>query len=221
MFSRHDVAPDFLPRGNEPCHDDASGWLAGTPLRRCGGRAFTLLEITVALIVVAILAGLIVPRLAGNQTRQFRATVDKIADLLTMYGQRQNLSQKIVGIAHDRDENSIALMEIDVSNPDLGGQWRLDPFVRPVRLPLFMTDTDIEFYIDGDPCDPSEWPLSSEPGQQRPSVEIHMRGPDGAGATLILSSYSVSPTIIDGIHSSGTSRTEVDLDAAGRGREDW
>jgi hypothetical protein len=84
-----------------------------------------------------------------------------------------------------------------------------------------MLDSDVEFFVDGDPCDPSQWPLSSEPGQQRPSIEIHMRGPDGSAATLILSSYAVAPMIIDGVHSSGAIRTEIDLDGSGRGREDW
>ncbi len=172
-------------------------------------------------VIVGILASMIVPQLTGNQKRQFRATVDKVADLLTMYGQRQSLSQKIVGIAHNRGDNSISLMEIDVSNPELGGDWRLDPFVRPVRLPFFILDTDIEFFVDGDPYDPSQWPLSSEPGQQRPTIEIHMRGPDNQAATLILSAYGVSPMVLDGIHSSGVSLQEVDLDGSGRGREDW
>jgi prepilin-type N-terminal cleavage/methylation domain-containing protein len=183
---------------------------------------FTLLEVVVVVAVLAILATLLMPNLVGNEKREFRAAVDKVGDLLTMYGQRQNLGQKIVGITHNRDDNSIALLEIDTSDPTVqSGEWRLDHFVQPVRLPKFMFDTDIEFFLDGDLYDPSQWPLSSEPGQQRPTIEIHMRGPDDAAATLILSPHGVAPMIIDGVHSTGVSRIEVDLDAEGRGREDW
>jgi prepilin-type N-terminal cleavage/methylation domain-containing protein len=188
--------------------------------RRATG--FTLLEVIVVIAILAILATMLMPNLVGNDKREFRAAVDKVGDLLTMYGQRQNLGQKIVGISHDRYDNSITLLEIDTNDPTMqSGDWRLDHFVQPVKLPKFMYDTDIEFFVDGDLYDPSQWPLSSEPGQQRPTIEIHMRGPDDAAAALILSPHGVAPMIIDGVHSSGVSRMEVDLDAEGRGREDW
>jgi hypothetical protein len=83
-----------------------------------------------------------------------------------------------------------------------------------------MTDTDIEFYVDGDPYDCADWPLASEPGQERPTIEIHLRGP-GEIATLLLQPHGVAPIIINGPNSSGIGRTPVDLDAEGRSREDW
>lgn len=172
----------------------------------------------VVILVLSILGTLIVPRLTGNQLREFRLTVDRTGDLLTMYGQRQNLGQKIVGITHNRADHSLALIEIDAESGY--SDWRYDSYVKPVRLPAFMTEHDIEFLVDGDPYDPSEWPLSSEPGQQRPSIEIRLRGPEEI-ATLVLSPHGVSPMIMNGVHSSGNVRQAVDLDGEGRGREDW
>lgn len=174
----------------------------------------------VVIVVLAILATLIVPRMTGNQRREFRAAVDKVGDLLTMYGQRQNLGQKIVGLQQDRGGNAIALIEIDSADATGQGQWRLDPYVKPVRLPSFMTDADIEFYVDGDPYDCSDWPLASEPGQERPTIEIRLRGPDDF-ATLVLQPHGVAPIVVNGENSSGISRVAVDLDAEGRSREDW
>lgn len=183
-------------------------------------RAFTLLEMIVVIIVLAILATLIIPRLTGNQKREFRATVDKVGDLLTMYGQRQNLGQKIVGLQQRRDDNTIMLIEIDSADAAGFSNWRIDPYVKPVRLPVFMTDADIEFYVDGDPYDIADWPLSSEPGQERPTIEIRMRGPEDF-ATLVLQPHGVAPIVINGENSSGINREPVDLDAEGRSREDW
>ena len=175
----------------------------------------------VVITVLAILATLIVPRLSGNQKREFRATVDKVGDLLTMYGHRQNLGQKIVGIQQLRDTNSLALIEIDSSDPSAGsGNWRIDAYVKPVRMPSFMTESDVEFFVDGDPYDAADWPLSSEPGQERPTIEIHLRSPEG-NAALILQPHGVSPVIINGENSSGINRIPVDLDNEGRSREDW
>jgi prepilin-type N-terminal cleavage/methylation domain-containing protein len=182
-------------------------------------RGFTLLEMIVVVLVLAILGTLIVPRLTGNQRREFRLAVDKTGDLLTMFGQRQNLGQKIVGISHNLDDNSIALIEIDSDSSGFSG-WRYDAYVKPLRLPAFMSEADVEFYVDGDPYDASDWPLSSEPGQQRPSIEIRLRGPDES-ATLILSPHGVSPLILDDSNSSGMTRQAIDLDGEGRGREDW
>ena len=183
-------------------------------------RGFTLLEMIVVIVVLAILATLIGPRMTGNQRREFRVAVDKVGDLLTMYGQRQNLGQKIVGIQQRREDNSIMLIEIDAADTSGFSNWRIDPYVKPVRLPVFMTDSDVEFYVDGDPYDCADWPLSSEPGQERPTIEIQMRGPDDF-ASLVLQPHGVAPIVINGENSSGISRVPVDLDAEGRSREDW
>lgn len=205
------------PRANGSRNDGARRCLAAAEPRR----AFTLLEMIVVVIVLTILAALIVPRLTGNQKREFRAAVDKVSDLLTMYGQRQNLGQRIVGIQQNRYDNSIALIEIDDAGGDPGsGNWRIDPYVKPVRLPGFMTDSDVEFYVDGDPYDASDWPLSSEPGQERPTIEIRLRGSEDF-ATLVLQPHGVAPIVVNGENSSGINRTPIDLDNEGRSREDW
>lgn len=187
--------------------------------RHVRARGFTLLEVIVVTVVLAILATLIVPRMTGNQQREFRATVDKVGDLLTMYGQRQNLGQKIVGIRHDPRENSVLLIELDDDGSGFAN-WRVDPYVKPVRLPTFMSATDIEFYRDGEAFDCVSWPLTSEPGQERPSIEIYLRN-EADMASLMLSPHGVSPIIVNGPNSSGISRRPIDLDAEGRSREQW
>jgi prepilin-type N-terminal cleavage/methylation domain-containing protein len=184
-----------------------------------GARGFTLLEIIVVTIVLAIIATLIVPRMTGNQQREFRATVDKVGDLLTMYGQRQNLGQKIVGIQHDARENALRLIELQDDGYGFAS-WRADPYVRAVQLPWFMSASDIDFYVDGEPYDCASWPLTSEPGQQRPMIEIYLRN-EGEIASISLSPHGVSPIILNGANSSGISRRPIDLDAEGRAREQW
>jgi hypothetical protein len=138
-----------------------------------------------------------------------------------MYGQRRDLGQKVVGIVHYRDDNSIAILEIDTKDPAAqAADWRRDPYVKPVRLPAFMTDLDVEFVVDGSLYDASDWPLSTEPGQERPTIEIHLRGADDF-ASLTLAPHGVSPVIVNGTNSSGIVREAYDLDGAGRSREDW
>ena len=52
---------------------------------RCG---FTLIEMIVVIIVMAIMASLTLPRLFGNDRRQFQHVADQVSDLLMMYAQR-------------------------------------------------------------------------------------------------------------------------------------
>lgn len=184
--------------------------------------AFTLLEIIVVVIVLAILASLTVPRLAGNDRRQFRATVEQVADLLTMYAQREQLGQKAVGILHDAQRNALELLVLDTES-GMSGQsanWYVDHYVQPVQFPAFMSAADVEIIADGDRIDATEYPLASENGQERPWIEIHLRGA-GEVANVALPPYGVSPMVNSTSMNSGTLREKYDLDAAGRSREDW
>jgi prepilin-type N-terminal cleavage/methylation domain-containing protein len=186
-------------------------------------RAFTLLEVIVVITILAIMATLAVPRMTGNEKRHFRLAVEQTADLLTMYGQRQNLGQKVIGLSYDRTRHSLQLMVLDT--PDgLSGQtahWRADTYVKPVRLPAFILDEDVQVVANGQIIDIGEYPLSSEIGQERPWIELHLRGA-GEHAMIALPPYGVSPVIHSSfMPSTGVMRSKYDLDSVGRGREDW
>lgn len=185
--------------------------------------AFTLMEMIVVVVVIAIMASLIMPRLLHNDKRAFKLAVEQTADLLTMYAQRENLGQKPVGLLHDQSRNWLILMSLDAASVHSGdwGEWREDPFVKPVKLPHFMYDTDVEVYADGDRVqDIGDIPLSNEVGKQRPMIAIVMRGA-GESATLTLYPYGVAPEVSAGHSVAYTARAQVDLDSTGRSREDW
>jgi prepilin-type N-terminal cleavage/methylation domain-containing protein len=184
-------------------------------------RAFTLIELVVVLVLLAIMAALTVPRMLGNDKRQFRLAVEQVGDLLTMYSQRQMLAQKVVGLMHDRRENRLMLVVLDTEGlSDSRATWLIDRYVQPVALPAFMLDTDVTIYMNGEAIDCSEYPLSSEIGQERPWIDITLRGA-GESASLSLTPTGVAPMISAGPMSQGTLRTAYDLDNTGRSREDW
>jgi prepilin-type N-terminal cleavage/methylation domain-containing protein len=184
-------------------------------------RAFTLLEVIVVIAVLAVLATMIVPQLKGNDRREFRHAVDQVADLLTMYAQRQSLGEKVVGIGHDRSQNWLTLMVIDTDNiSGVTGAWRMDRYVDPVKFPNFMTANDVAIVADGDHYDASQWPLSSEIGKDRPVIEISLRGA-GESAVVTLQPYGVSPVVAASFGGTGVIRTRMNLDTGGHSREDW
>lgn len=181
-----------------------------------------MIEMIVVLVIIAIMAALAIPRMTGNEQREFKLAVDQVSDLLTMFAQRQQLSQKIVGIHHDVHRHSVELVILDTydSSSARNATWRRDPYVQPVVLPRFMYESDIAFTMNGDTVYPSEYPISCQIGQERPWIEIGMRGA-GERALISLSPYGVAPTLSASFASAGVHRGKLDLDNTGRSREDW
>jgi prepilin-type N-terminal cleavage/methylation domain-containing protein len=183
-------------------------------------RAFTLVEMLVVLIIMAILAALAVPRLTGTDEREFRLVMDRVSDMLTMYAQREMLEQKPVGIRYDAERRWLLLVvqEMDV---EAGAQpeWFIDPYVDAIKLPSHVEL--VEVTADGDLVDVSRWPLSSATHDERPTIAITLRsGNDLSTATL--PSHAIVPQQIGFGTVVGAGAAEpIDLDASGRIREDW
>jgi prepilin-type N-terminal cleavage/methylation domain-containing protein len=183
---------------------------------------FTLIEVTVVVVILAILASMMVPHFSGTEHRQFQLAVDQTEDMLTMYSQRESLGQKVVGLHYDPVRNELSLMEIDTdySQPGAVSDWRMDQNVKPVQYPAFMRPEDIQITADGQWVDTSSWPLSTTVGQDRPTIEITL----SAGADserLLLMPYAVAPLRMNDLGDSAGVRERIDLDNTGRSRENW
>ena len=187
-------------------------------------RAFTLLEIIIVMAVLAIIMAMTVPRLLGREGRLLQLTADRVSDLLAMFAQRETLSGRPTAIWHDTERHLLVLLilDIDEAAPEEPAQWRPDRTVRPVRLPpsLFV-QRGIAASVDGSPVDMSQWPIATEPGRPRPSIEISLYADDGNVKTIALPSHALAPYQLDDAQAVVASRRPVDLDAAGRHREDW
>lgn len=187
-------------------------------------RSFTLVEMVVVIAVLAVIMALTLPRMIGREGRVLQLAADGVADLMTMYAQRESLSSRPTGIWHDRASHRLVLVVLarDDARPDEPANWRPDRTVRPVRLP---SNVDVErgvgASIDGSPVDISQWPIATEPGKRRPRIEISLYADDGQVKTIVLASHALKPYHIDDEESVLASRQPVDLDGAGRQREDW
>ena len=184
---------------------------------RCG---FTLIELIVVIIVMAIMATMILPRLFGNDKRQFQHVADQVSDLLMMYAQRESLGTKPVSLWEDTDRRQLKLMTLEVFDDSLTKQskWIIDGTVRPVSLPNDVVILDV--HVDGESMDISTWPFQSPPGQLRPSLAIILEGPSGI-ITIAMASHAIVPLQIHSQQYAEWLGGPVDLDAAGLDREDW
>lgn len=182
---------------------------------------FTMIEILVVLIVLAIIAGMAVPRLMGNDVRTFNLTCEQVSDLLTSFARRESQGGKPVGLVYDEDRHQLSMIQydVDVDSGRIVPQWRSDLLIRPVQLPSFVEL--IEVRSDGDYVDISQWPLMNRPGHARPTVSISLRGPSGV-VTLVLPPHAVTPRQMGGGHrETSPYPAPVDLNAIGRSRGEW
>ena len=181
-------------------------------------RAFTLIELVVVLAIMGLFAAIALPRLGSHQRRSFDLAVEQVADLLTMYAQRDALSERPAAIWHDAERNWIVLLAMEpIGTPQDPAQWYPDPFVDPVRLPESIPADGVRARAGGDAVDFARWPITTDPGRERQSVEIELLSRDGLASMLVLPAHAIAP------HEPETGRqiAPLDLDAAGRSREDW
>jgi len=194
-----------------------------TTSRCTAPRGFTLLEVMVVVVILALLATITIPRFSGTTRREFELVTDRVADLLMMFAQRDSLGQKPVGLWYDETRRWLMLVVLDTddSAPGREADWLTDPFVRPVKLPDVVDTDTLIVTADGEMAYIADYPLSHTPGETRPTIDIYFQSVDRMhSTTLVLEPHAVAPRRSDG---SGRlqARMPVDLDAAGRSREDW
>jgi hypothetical protein len=178
----------------------------------------------VVIAVLAVVMALTVPRMFSRDSRVLQLTADRVADLLTMYAQRESLSSRPCGIRHDTATHRLVLMVLDAegATPEQPAQWQPDRTVKPVQLPPSVdVERGVSVTIDGTMVDISRWPIATEPGRRRPRIEISLYDNDGRVKTLVLPSHALKPYDLDDTDAVLASRQPTDLDAAGRHREDW
>jgi prepilin-type N-terminal cleavage/methylation domain-containing protein len=180
-------------------------------------KGFTLLEMIVVVIVIGIMAAAIIPRLSGSRDREFNLLVDQVADVVLMFAHRSSSSNQPSGLRYDPDLHRFELLA--KFKEDEGHYWDIDPLAVPIRFPEWLEENKVEIFIDGELADTSQWPITVTPGESRPLVEVAL-GWEERYALISLSSHSIGPHIwLDGI---GTEPLmPIDLDAQGRGREEW
>lgn len=173
-----------------------------------------------AIAIFAVLSTLIVPRLVGNQKREFDRFVHQVSDLLLMYAHRDHLDRRPLGLRVEGYGETSQLELVVLDTTDRTADWEVDRFVDPVRYPPFVPIQGVVIYADGEPVDLRSRVLSHLDGEDRPDIMIELEDENRRyRATLMLPPHAVTPQLV-GERRSNT-RERVDLDEQGRSREDW
>ena len=179
-----------------------------------------MIELLVALMIVAIMAGMAVPRMFGNDARVFQVTCEEVSDLLTMFARRESQGGKPVGLVYDESRRELSMIQYDVEMDSgaLRPQWRHDVLIKPVRLPEFVHLLEVR--SDGTYVDISQWPLMNRLGHARPTVSISLQGPNGV-VTFVLPPHAIAPRQTGGRRETAPYPEPIDLNAVGRSRGEW
>jgi len=185
----------------------------GTPSRH----AFTLLEIIVVIMILGVLSAMIVPRLGGTRLREFNLTVDRINDSVLMFAHRTSTSNQAAALRYDINKHQFELLtKIKDGDEQF---WKADALAKPVRLPTWFENDAITVFVDGEIVDTMQYPVTATPGEARPLIEVSVAW-ENQSALISLPSHSMGPHIWrEGIGEEPL--MPIDLDAQGRGREEW
>lgn len=103
--------------------------------------AFTLIEVIVVIVMLAVLAGIVLPRMAGSDSRLADAQAQRVASVLSIVGWRGAVAPEPMELEFDPVSDSIRLL-VNRAAPGQGDDpatppvraWRVDPIVAPVVL---------------------------------------------------------------------------------------
>ena len=180
-------------------------------------RAFTLLEMIVVVIVIGIMSALIIPRMGGNQYREYSLTVERVNDVVLMFAHRGSTSNQPAGLRFDSQRNQFELL----TKVDEDGEyfWKPDPLARPVTLPDWFDEHALSIFVDGEYVDTMQWPITTTPGEARPLIEVALDWEEHS-SLISLPAHAMGPNIW--LNGEGTEPLmPIDLDASGQGREEW
>jgi prepilin-type N-terminal cleavage/methylation domain-containing protein len=195
-------------------------------VQRVNGRAFTLVELVIVIVILAIVAGTVAPRLLSSKSRQGEQLVRGVAELLSAAAKRDTYSTQRTAVDFDAAAGKMKLVTLRVSNPasfDPGGEvWVDDPLAPAVNMEGLrltsglagVTDLDVrKFRV--------EFPGAGG-AEPRPGVGLLLVDDGGQKWYVRLSSSSTRAEISSGNNVKLVPVVDpdvVDLDATG-GRDD-
>lgn len=188
------------------------------PARR-GGRAFSIVEIIVVVVILGVLIGAMAPRLVALTGREAEGAAGRVADLLSAAARRDLLTHQRLAIEFD---GSAARMRLLVLSED-GETWREDRLTPAVNLGEVKVSRAM---ADSAALDPANWRVEFPQDQPRPALVIGLASARGSEAYRVeLPARAARAVVRSGENPSARELAEldgvVDLDAKGMGEQAW
>lgn len=185
-------------------------------------RGFTLIELVVVVLLLAIVTGLIAPRLLDLSRRRADETARSVRNLLSIAAYRDAVGLQRLSLDYSQTDRTLSLLTLRA--PPEGGtaSWQPDALIPPVMLDGVRVRSAT---LDGAALDLASWRVEFPRHQPRGAVEIVLQSEtetsgSGAPRLFVVSLLpSASEATIDA--GAGTTPTPIDLDATGMGASTW
>ncbi len=177
------------------------------------GRAFTLVELLVTLVIVGLILGLTVPRVATLTGRGVVAEADAVAGLLSNAAGRAAIASQPLRVRADAKTVEVERRVLESTGRSEYWVWRRDPFIPAVRL---NRATVSGVYANGQPVRGAPWVAELGSGT---GVELSFAGADDV-LSVSLMAGALRAVVVQGerlIEPPG----RVDLDASGMESSPW
>ncbi|MDA0803225.1 MAG: type II secretion system protein [Planctomycetota bacterium] len=185
-------------------------------------RAFTLIEVIIAVTIVAIMAAIVLPRINRISRARGEVAVAQAEQLLSALAYRDSTGSRQVGLMREAGSPDVFLVVMDEAVAEEGERaaWRREELVLPLRLGGEIELLDV--LVDGEPISPDEFLVSTIPGSIRPSIALVLSN-GGAETTVTLLPTALRPRKDSDASSNELAdlRALIDLDAEGRDQDPW
>ncbi len=206
-------------------------------LRRSG---FTIIEVIVTVIVLAVVLGVAAPRLLSGGGDRARVTAESVAESVSDVARRSGLGSERLAISYEHPDEPgrsgvVRVLSFRVPpterRDDGEPRWMDDPFIGAVELERVELSRAV---IDGVEIVRESFRVDIEPGQVRPDLRIELaetgsnEGDAGDVWAIELPSYGSRAVLIDprgevvgGAGGDAGRLRPLDLDADGDGEAAW
>jgi prepilin-type N-terminal cleavage/methylation domain-containing protein len=183
--------------------------------------AFTLIELITVIVILAVVSGLLLPRLVNWDERRAEARVQRAADVLSAAARRHLFSTQRLALGFDRESGSLRVQVLRLSTPasfDAGNAaWVDDPLT--VSAELEGLDV-IEVIADSKALDGRRFRIELPPAEPRPAIALTLATPGEQGVwTVQLPAAAERATVTVG--RAPVIDERIDLDQAGLRDEAW
>ena len=184
-------------------------------------QGFTLVEVIVVVAILAMLATMVVPRMAGISRQRGEIAIENTASILAAFAFHDSTGGMPIALSYDGDFRQLELQILEPDPESSTGRpsWRVHPFTQPYTLPDDVEISSIS--SDGEPLNPEDFFITSRSAGDRPAIELRLES-TGQDASIVLSPYALAPVV------NRTNdefpvivRERADLDEMGLDREDW
>lgn len=184
-------------------------------------RGFTLIELVVVVVILAIAAAVVTPRLLDRAPRTAQLSARSLTDLVSALGVRASLGGQRLALRYDSRDNRVVpeSWRFRGSPGDFAieGDWADDSILAPVTLEELEVRS---LTVDGASLPPGSWRIESRNGAPAPAVSLTVGQPRGGPAwTIDLTPGSLRAHL----RSAGAPAPAAgeDLDARGLDKEPW